>query len=66
MSAYKFVNEYFGGWDVYKFERKTSAVGFIELVDPATDVKVRVMLDMNGASNWEDSDVTASMVEGIR
>lgn len=61
MSAYNFINEYFPGWDVCGFLRNGTNKGRVLIRNKRTVLAVHV--DMNGATLWNDSDVTPSHVE---
>lgn len=61
MSAYNFINEYFPGWDVLGDVIIENNHGKLIIRDG--DAKLCVHLNMNGASDWKDSDVTVSYFE---
>ena len=61
MSAYNFINEYFPGWQVVGFA--TTGYGGGKLLIQDGNVILCIHVNMNGAANWTDSDVTPSYVE---
>lgn len=63
MSAYNFINEYFPGWNIINSKGLYGNHGTMIIQDGET--KLRVHLNMNGASDWKDSDVTVSYVEAV-